>query len=835
MAVENGWGQGAVNNSNDYGKAKANSTNGFGKIYESTNAGLTNIVGGNPVVSISYAFNSFCADASDPTPTVSNNAGAGVFSSTTGLVINSTTGVIDIDASTASTYTVTYTDTDAATAIFDLTIHALPTVTVSVSAGTICVGESTTITASGASSYSWSNGATGNSITVSPTTTTTFTATGTDSNGCVSSGGTTITVNALPTVEISGTLTYCAGSTTTLTATAGLSSYLWSTGATTQAINVTAGSYTVTGTDSNGCSATSSASTVVEYPLPTVSISGTLEFCAGQNTVLTATAGLSSYLWSNGETTQAITVTSGGSYSVTGTDSNGCSNNDSVSVTEHALPTVAISGTLSFCAGANTTLTASGASTYLWSTGETTASITVSSGGSYSVTGTDANGCSALDSASVTEYSLPTVSISGTLTYCAGASTTLDAGSFASYSWSNGETTQTISATAGNYTVTVTDSNGCSNTSAQITVTELALPTVAISGTLSYCAGVGASTTLTATAGLSSYLWSSGETTQSITATAGSYTVTGTDSNGCSTTSSSVTVTETALDNATFSYSASSYAPTDADPTPTISGLTGGTFSGSTGLVINSTTGEIDLSASTVAAHTITYNTTSSGSSVCPNTSTQNVEIAVAGIANNYSMNFDSASSDYIKSSLLNSLDGLSEMSVSLWIKPSGTSQVAIFLSNPNSLTGSGNFQFAIGLLGNDLRFLEGTNSKFFRTTTAPLTYGQWNHIAISYTAPTALIYVNAVAQSTVQNGVPTTLSNADDGLHIGKDRNGFWNVFDGQIDELAIWNTALTDGTGGTVNQIAEIYNATSTNLTKDLTTVSGSNLVYWNRMGDN
>ena len=57
---------------------------------------------------------------------------------------------------------------------------------------------------------------------------------------------------------------------------------------------------------------------------------------------------------------------------------------------------------------------------------------------------------------------------------------------------------------------------------------------------------------------------------------------------------------------------------------------------------------------------------------------------------------------------------------------------------------------------------------------------------------------------------------------------------FDGLIDEVGIWNTDLTDGTGGTVNQIAEIYNGTGTNTTKDLTTVSGSNLVYWNRMGD-
>ena len=611
------WGQGGVNNNNDWGKAKANSTNNFGAVYDDSPSGDTNIVGGQPVVSITYSASAFCADASDPTPTVQNNAGAGTFSSTAGLVfISTSTGEIDISASTAGSYVITYTDTDAATATFNLTINALPTVIVNASAGTICNGESTILTASGASTYVWNDGNTDNPRTVSPTTTTLFTATGTDSNGCTSSGGTTITVNALPTVNISGTLTYCVG-----------------------------------------------------------------------------------------------------------------------------------------------------------------------------------------------------------------ASTTLDAGAgFASYSWSSGETTQTISATAGNYTVTVTDSNGCSNTSAQVTVSELALPTVAISGTLSYCAG--SNTTLNATAGLSSYLWSSGETTQSITATAGSYTVTGTDSNGCSTTSSSVTVTETPLDNAGFSYSASSYEPTDADPTPTITGLTGGTFSGTTGLVINSSTGEIDLSASTEATHTITYDTTSSGSSVCPNTSTQTVEIAVAGIANNYSMNFD-GSNDYLSLST-NIFDfGSSNFSISTWFTRSNTltSNDVLFFNQKSGLVPS--WQIRLDVREIQMEFYVGTTWSDVSTTTSPIGNDtNWHHLAMVKNGTSVAIYIDGVSQTTTGTA-PATLDSGNGLVFIGS-RGGTTQGWFGKLDELAIWDTALTS------TQVSEIYNGTGTNLTKDLTTVSGSNLVYWNRMGD-
>jgi len=287
-------------------------------------------------------------------------------------------------------------------------------------------------------------------------------------------------------------------------------------------------------------------------------------------------------------------------------------------------------------------------------------------------------------------------------------------------------------------------------------------------------------------------------------------------------------VTLNALDNAAFAYSASSYEPTDADPTPTITGLTGGTFSGTTGLVINSTTGEIDLSASTVASYTITYDTTLSGSSVCPNTSTQTVEIAVAGISNVYSMNFDSGSSDYIDvgTSLGNTLgSSVSDMSVSLWYKnTTGSNQGLLSIISSNSANNSD--PFAISYNNNSVYVWFGSSNYNYYAQTNDT---NWHHLAIVKNGTSLTVYIDgsSVSPTATVGSIPATINTTNKETFIGLYYNTNF-TYNGSIDEVGIWNTALTS------TQVQSIYDATSTNLTKDLTTVSGSNLIYWNRMGD-
>ena len=165
---------------------------------------------------------------------------------------------------------------------------------------------------------------------------------------------------------------------------------------------------------------------------------------------------------------------------------------------------------MSFCSGSSTTLDAGLYASYLWSTGATTRTINVSTAGTFTVTVTDANGCTGSSSVTTIINSLPTPSISGILSFCSGSSTTLDAGLYNSYLWSTGATTRTINvSTAGTFIVTVTNSNGCTgNTSA---ITTLLTPTINAGSDVTICQGN--STTLNASGG-SSYSWTVVDTLQ---------------------------------------------------------------------------------------------------------------------------------------------------------------------------------------------------------------------------------------------------------------------------------------------------------------------------------
>jgi hypothetical protein len=433
---------------------------------------------------------------------------------------------------------------------------------------TLCAGSSVTLTAAPASSYSWTTGATTQSITVSAAGSYGVTV---SSNGCsATSVPTVVSVNALPTASISagGSTSFCAGGSVTLTA-APATSYLWSNGANTQSISVAAaGSYTVS-VNTNGCAATSAPTVVTILPAPTAVITntGSTTFCQGSSVVLNApsapTGSTYTYVWRlngtpiSGATAQTYTASTAGSYSLVVTNNQGCSATSvATTVSVNALPTASItpSGSTTICQGGAVTLTAPAAAAYVWSTGATTQSISVSAAGSYTVT-VNANGCTATSSATaVTVNALPTASItaSGATTICQGSSVVLTASPATTYAWSNGATTASITVnTAGNYTVAVS-TNGCSATSAVTSVNVTALPTASIStiGSTTICQG--SSVTLTASPA-SAYLWSNGQTTQSIVATqAANYTVT-VSSNGCSALSAAVPVVVNAIPTATIS------------------------------------------------------------------------------------------------------------------------------------------------------------------------------------------------------------------------------------------------------------------------------------------
>lgn len=377
----------------------------------------------------------------------------------------------------------------------NVTINPLPTVTATTSAATICNGSSATLTTSGAATYNWMPGnLNGSSVTVTPSSATTYTVTGTDANGCVNTATTSIAVNPLPSVGVTASnATICNGSSATLTGT-GAASYGWMPGnlsgtSVTVAPSATT-TYTVTGTDANGCANTSSVAITVN-PTPTVTASTQFTtVCSGSNVTLTA-GGATTYNWQpvnmNG-TSILLNPAATATYTVTGTNASGCTNTASVTVTVLPRPTITVSSSLStICSADPTTLTATGGASYTWLPGLLTGNpvtVTPSSTTTYTVTGSGTNGCNNTATLTITVNPSPTVTATASSnSICGPAAITLSSSGAATYNWMPGNLsgstiTDTPSSTT-TYTVSGTAANGCARSNT-VTVTVNTPPAVTL-------------------------------------------------------------------------------------------------------------------------------------------------------------------------------------------------------------------------------------------------------------------------------------------------------------------------------------------------------------------
>lgn len=273
----------------------------------------------------------------------------------------------------------------------------------------------------------------------------------------------------------------------------------------------TPGTYIITliATDSASCNSSDTTSiTVTVNATPVVNLGNDTMICGTFNLPLDAANPGATYQWSDSSSSQIINVNAGGTYWVQ--VSNGtCSDIDSITIM--VPPPVALGSDTTLCEGELLTLNAPAeANSYLWSTGETTASIGVTASNIYWVEA-NTNNCITTDTISVSFHPLPMVNIGNDTTICSGA-VLLDAGNAgAGYQWSTGATTQTISvAETGTYSVTVNDS-GCTS-SDNITIT--VAPPVDLGEDINVCDGT--EVMLSAGDQGTAWLWSTGETTSSI-------------------------------------------------------------------------------------------------------------------------------------------------------------------------------------------------------------------------------------------------------------------------------------------------------------------------------
>jgi gliding motility-associated-like protein len=520
-------------------------------------------------------------------------------------------------AAMAGTYSVTVTDANGCQAqgTTPVVVNPLPIPVVG-SNSPVCAGATINLTASGGTGYSWTGPNAFASATQNPSIpSATVAMAGTysvmviDGNGCQAQGTTPVVVNPLPVPVVGSNSPVCVGATINLTSTGG-TGYSW-TGpnafaSATQnpsipsATAVMTGTYSVTVTDANGCQAQGTTPVVVN-PLPVPFVGSNSPVCAGATINLTANGG-TGYIWTGpnafasavqNPSIASATVAMAGTYSVTVTDGNGCQAQGTTSVTVNPLPApVANNIGGPYCVNGTINLTSSpaGMSSYNW-TGPlgftstamdtTIVLVTVPMGGTYTVSVTDANGCSSSATTNLVVNPLPTVTANNNGPVCAGTTLSLSATGGVSYSWSGPNSFSSPSATpnipgvtlaaAGTYTVVATDANGCTNANlTAVTINPTPTPVANTNGPVCVNAALNLSTTQV----FAAYSWTGPNGFASpaanpvispvTTAAAGTYSVTVTDVNGC-TGSATVSTTIHPLPTATLGAITPGCAPSCRD------------------------------------------------------------------------------------------------------------------------------------------------------------------------------------------------------------------------------------------------------------------------------
>jgi subtilisin-like proprotein convertase family protein len=457
--------------------------------------------------------------------------------------------VASFSTTIAGTYSVFITNT--ATNCISSSASGIVTInpTPNVNAGpdlVICAGASVTLTGSGAAIYTWNNGVS-NGVSFAPATTTTYTVTGTSPGNCISTDQVIVTVNPPPNVNAGLDQSVCFGTSTSLTATGGVA-YSWNNGLGSgnnfSVSPLTTTTYTVTGTNANGCTGTDQVIVTVNPP-PNVNAGIDQIVCAGSQIVLSG-SGATTYSWNNGVSNGTPFAPGVGTmtYTVVGTNPNGCTSSDQVVVTVNPTPTVTVNNP-SVCSGTAATVTATpsipGTYNYTWTVpaGVTNpgnvASFSTTIAGTYSAVVTNQlQGCSSSSaSGTVTLTPLAGVNAGPNQTVCAGSQIVLSGSGATTYSWNNGVVNNapfTVNATT-NYTLTGV-SNGCTGTD-QVLITVLPAPFVNAGVNQTIC--VGNQVVLSAT-GATTYSWNNGVTNGTpFSPGVGTmvYTVVGTNANGC--------------------------------------------------------------------------------------------------------------------------------------------------------------------------------------------------------------------------------------------------------------------------------------------------------------